>query len=86
MTTKYKTREERIADLNKRIQTLTNRRDMLVAKGKELDRKKRTHRLIVTGATVEGALGERDAEVLSEGLSEVKDDLNAILDAKEQSL
>ena len=85
MPTKYKTREEQIADLNRRIETLTNRRDELIAKGKELDRKRRTRRLIVTGATVEKSLGARDAEVLSEGLSEVRDDLNAILDAKEKT-
>lgn len=52
-----KSTEERIADLEKKMQQLKEQKKKILAREKEQERKARNHRLIEIGATVESVLG-----------------------------
>ena len=52
-----RTTEERLADLDKRIEQIKAQKKAILAREKAAERKARTKRLIETGAEVEAALG-----------------------------
>lgn len=53
-----KTEEEKIAELNQKIDQLKARKRAIQNRAKAEERKKRTHRLIQVGAIVESIYGE----------------------------
>jgi uncharacterized protein (DUF2267 family) len=52
-----RTSEERIAELDKRIEQIKAQKKAILAREKQAERKARTKRLIEVGATVESVLG-----------------------------
>ena len=52
-----KTSEEKLQDLEKRLEQLNNQKKKLLAQQKDKERKARTHRLVEIGAEIESALG-----------------------------
>ena len=54
----YRTREQQIEHLRKLEEALKEKREKLMKTDREIKEKKRTHRLIEVGATVESVLGK----------------------------
>ena len=52
-----KTNEEKLQELNQKLEQLNNQKKKLLAQEKERERKARNHRLIEIGAEIESALG-----------------------------
>ena len=60
-----KTIEEQLKALEEKEQILKARKQQLIAKSKEQERKARTHRLIEVGGAVESVLGRASVETSS---------------------